>query len=269
MNCLICNNEKKYYFSKTYKNSHYKHLMSEIDIVKYYKCEYCGFVVSKTHQELTSEKWNKLNHDFHHYIENNKTTGNQPPYIEQALMLKLLSENKLIDIDEWIDYGAGYGTLSKLTDKYFNLNLPYYDKYIKSDDTQSEMAKINEQGYKTVISSAIFEHILSRKDLDNINKLVKSDGCLIVHTVVVEKGPKNDNWFYLEPPVHTAFHTNKSMSILMEQWGYKQSIYSPKSKCWVLFKENNSKIKKITNKINEELQTRWFYYKEGFMNYWI
>jgi hypothetical protein len=71
--------------------------------------------------------------------------------------------------------------------------------------------------------------------------------------------------------VHTAFHTNKSMSILMEQWGYAASIYSPQAKSWFLFKNDSPVLQNLEstiNSINRELQTKYFYYKNGFVDYW-
>jgi len=79
---------------------------------------------------------------------------------------------------------------------------------------------------------------------------------------------KDPEWFYLAPPVHTAFHTNKSMGLLMEQWGYEASIYSPKSKCWVLLREDESETARCVESINQRLQSAWFHYKRGFMDYW-
>ena len=59
--------------------------MQDIGTVNYYKCQSCGFVLSKTHSELDENKWADLNRMFHHYIENpqNERTFNQPPYAKQ------------------------------------------------------------------------------------------------------------------------------------------------------------------------------------------
>ena len=117
----------------------------------------------------------------------------------------------------------------------------------------------------------MFEHVLEREHLDYVNNLVDSDGVLMLHTVVCENIPANPNWFYITPMVHTAFHTNKSMNILMEQWGYSDSIYSPQAKSWFLFKKDSPVIQDLENKvshINRELQTKYFFYKNEFMDYW-
>lgn len=114
----------------------------------------------------------------------------------------------------------------------------------------------------------MFEHVINRRDLDEVNNLVSEDGGLFIHTVVVDSIPKDPNWFYIDVPVHTAVHTNRSMAILMEQWGYKSSIYSPQSKTWLLLKKPYKSIRPVIDSINEELQTQWLYGKDGFMDYW-
>lgn len=50
MKCLICNSVSNYYFSKTYSESPIDEFMKKIGQVDYYKCECCGFVLSKTHR---------------------------------------------------------------------------------------------------------------------------------------------------------------------------------------------------------------------------
>ena len=270
MYCIICNFQTEYYFSKTYSIPPIDEFMDAIGIVDYYKCKKCGFVLSKTHTELPSSLWEKLNTDYHHYFENleNKKESHQPPYLEQAIMLRVLASEQLIDIKSIIDYAAGYGTLSTLLEQYLQIHLPIFDPYIQHADSVKYIHADNLGLYKTVINSAMFEHILHRSDLDQINNLVTDNGCLILHTVICETIPKDPDWFYLRPPVHTAFHTNKSMKILMEQWGYSCSAYCPQSKCWILFKQKKNDIEKIFKSINKKLQTDWFYFKDSFVDYW-
>lgn len=270
MNCLICDSRTQYYFSKKYTEYPYDELMKDVGSVEYHKCSNCGFVISKTHAELDTVQWNKLNEDFHHYMENQKEIKeiNQPPYAEQALMLNLLHKNKIIDIDDCLDYAAGYGTLSRILAKYFQIEISIFDPYVQHGDVNRYISEADLGNYKTVINSAMFEHITSREDLDKVNRLVAMDGCLVLHTVVCENIPKNPDWFYLKPPVHTAFHTNRSMEILMKQWGYACSIYCPKSKSWILLKSQASQLPEKVEGINAELQSEWFLFKSGFLDYW-
>lgn len=270
MKCIICNSDSSYYFSKTYSENPFDEFMREIGKVDYYKCKNCGFVLSKTHSELDENKWNSLNHLFHHYIENpdNEKKGKQPPYAEQAMMLCLLGTNGIISTDSMVDYAAGYGSLSNILSKYFDIELPIFDSYVKAGNSNRYIADEELKTYKTVINSAMFEHVLRREDLDCVNNIVEDDGCLIIHTVVCEKVPNDANWFYLRPPIHTAFHTNKSMQVLMDEWDYHSSIYCPQSKCWVLFKNDTEDVKGEIDAVNQELRTNWFFYKKGFVDYW-
>ncbi|WP_214170140.1 class I SAM-dependent methyltransferase [Geoanaerobacter pelophilus] len=245
--------------------------MREIGKVDYYKCKRCGFVLSRTHSKLDENRHIKLNGQFHHFLENlseDEFFGNQPPYAEQAMMIAFLAKIGVISTDNIIDYAAGYGTLSTILAKYYNIDLPLFDPYVQSSNSNRYIAESKLKTYDTVINSAMFEHVLKREDLDRVNSLVNDNGVLIIHTVVCENVPCDPNWFYLRPPVHTAFHTNKSMEILMRQWGYRSSVYCPQSKCWILRKSNIEAIESKLVQLNNELQANWFYYKNSFVDYW-
>ena len=273
MNCLICNSVANYYFSKdhpAYPGSPYQITLK----VDYCKCIECGFVFSRTHQEMDNSEWLELNSSWHHAFENSNSirSNNQPPYSDQALALMILNKNKIINLNDALDYAAGYGTMANILFKYFGKEIKIYDEYVFNSNSNIQyIGKDSLKKYEVVVNSAMFEHILKREDLDSINGLVHADGVLMLHTLVCENVPRDPNWFYLEPLVHTAFHTNKSMEILMKQWGYSATIYSPQAKSWFLFKKgfpNISILESLILKINGELQANYFYYKNGFMDYW-
>jgi Methyltransferase domain len=273
VNCLICGSKSNYFFTKKY-DSYPGGPFPDKYPIDYFKCDNCGFVISKTHADMSENEWGRLNLSWHHHFESSfeDRTNNQPPYAEQAFALIALYENKLINFDSILDYAAGYGTLAKILKKYFNKNISLFDKYVTDSDSNLTYVKTHEvTKYKTVINSAMFEHILKRADLDEVNDLVDDGGILMLHTVVCERVPKDPNWFYLNPMVHTAFHTNKSMEILMEQWGYVASLYSPQAKSWFLFKKDFpelARLDEVAEGINNEFQTKYFYYKTGFVDFW-
>jgi hypothetical protein len=221
---------------------------------------------------MSSSKFEKLNKEVHELFENSVLpeayTGRQPPYIEQALMFNILIKNGFINETSMIDYAGGKGTLSTVLKKYFGVKLFVYEPYVRSDkDIYVETENLKQQ-YELVFNSAFMEHIRFREDLEKMNRLVAEQGCFMFHTVVCENIPKDPNWFYIEAPVHCAFHTNKSMEILMKQWGYNYSIYSPIAKCWLLLKHEMKNMDEKINLINSEFQERYFYYKRGFIDYW-
>ncbi len=269
MNCIICGGESRYYFSKDYSTSPFGAWMSEIGPIAYHRCEGCGFVLSKTHAELSKAAWGELNTRFHAYTSDPDVPNhsNQAPYAEQAIVLATLGRQGVIDTSSMLDFAGGMGTLSSLLGTYFGLRLPIYDPFM-AGDSDVYVGEPAPGSYRTVINSAMFEHVLTRSDLDAVNAVVADDGALIIHTVVCENVPADPDWFYLVPPVHTAFHTNASMRILMQQWGYRSSIYSPKGKCWVLLRGDVQSVEKAVADINIELQNPWLICQDSFVDYW-
>lgn len=271
--CLVCEGETSYYFSKQYQpyeGSPFEQPLA----VDYWKCGHCGFVASRTHQHMSEAQWSALNASWHHFYENHleARVTNQPPYADQALALAMLAGHGLVDLGDAIDYAAGYGTLSRFMGKYFGRPIPIFDRYVTSDDAGLRyVAEADLRTYRLVVNSAMFEHVLNRRALDEVNELVADDGVLMLHTVVCERVPPDPDWFYLRPIVHTAFHTNKSMAILMAQWGYAASVYAPQAKSWYLFKRGCAQLAGLEQRIgdiNREIQTRYFHYKPGFVDYW-
>ncbi|TLD98588.1 class I SAM-dependent methyltransferase [Helicobacter muridarum] len=173
-----------------------------------------------------------------------------------------------------LDYAGGVGSLARILSKYYDIDVLVYEEYMsefKNDGLVNYIQRDKLGKYDVVINSAMFEHITKREHLDHINSLVSEHGTLIVHTLVRENIPKNPNWFYIQP-VHCSFHTNKSMQILMNDWGYSHSLYSPISKCWVMFKIDNpscNKLERYAEDLNSKLQQNYFFYKKGFVDYWL
>jgi len=260
--CFICDHESRFYFRKQFDEY-------GLSNVEYHECPSCGFVFSKTHSEMDAGTWEKLNTSFHEEFENPDTvnSANSPPYLLQAAMLSILLKYQVINLDSCLDWGSGYGRLSTILDKYFGIQINNYDKYMQPERNFLSTNEIKDKKFAVVINSAVFEHVTQRRFLDEINSHVSDEGCLIFHTVVCEKIPQDPNWFYLLP-VHCAFHTNKSMGILMGQWGYSCSIYCPTSKMWILFRKKPKDIEPIVKAINTEFQTDFLYFKSGFVDFW-
>jgi len=279
MNCIICNSTMEYYFSKVYSTGPFVKMMSDIGKVDYYRCPNCGFVHSKTHCELPNDKWVDLNTSFHHYSEymkkkmyseyipSSETKLSPPPHLQEAVLINLLSKNKIINATELLDYGCGYGTLHKILKKYFNIETLLYEPYV-TNNLVNYIRFENLAKYNTVYNGGMFEHIISADVLRHLCSLIDTDGCLIIHTVICENIPADPDWFYLNCPVHCAFHTNKSMEIFMKDNGFVSSLYSPVAKCWVLFRKDPDNIVEKITAINVELQLNYLYYKKGFVDYW-
>lgn len=271
--CLICSGATAYYFSKTYAPFPGSPFAAPLT-VDYWKCAHCGFVASRTHQQMARAQWAALNSSWHHHYENHleDKVSNAPPYAQQALAIAMLHHEGLIDADGGLDYAAGYGSMARFLARHFTIRLRLFDRYVRDSGGGHDYLAEDELGrYPLVVNSAMFEHVLDRAALDEVDALVADDGVLMLHTVVCERIPPDPDWFYLAPMVHTAFHTNKSMELLMQQWGYAASLYSPAAKSWFLFKQGCPALPRLESAvqaINRSLRTTFFHHKAGFVDYW-
>lgn len=251
-----------YFFSKTFN----AFTLGDVD---YWRCSNCGFCASKTHFDMTNEEWTQLNDVFHsesHFRQDNPYNRNQR-YFNQALMLYLISKKEMIRNNKWLDWGSGIGSVALLLRDYFGIELLTYDKYFTPKINSINEEMLIKRDFDLVVNTAVFEHIRNRSTLDEIESYVSTTGCFAIHVLVPEEIPKDPNWMYLVP-VHCAFHTNKSMQILMNQWRYTCSVYNEYSKMWVLFHEDENSVKSKVEILNNSLGWEYLHFKNGFMDYW-
>jgi hypothetical protein len=262
VNCIICGGKMTYYFRKYFTEFR----LMDVD---YFKCENCGFVGSKTHFEMPIKQWQNLNFEAHSYYNKIKTDPNNqpPPYLQQAVMLQVMRDHNFFSSEKWLDWGSGEAKLAKILDKYFSQKLLSYDKYITPNINSVRFDEIENKRFDLVINSAVFEHATNRLIVEEINNYVSKNGSLAIHTLVREEIPKDPNWFYLLP-VHSAFHTNRSMKILMAEWGYKCSTYCVPAKMWVLFRISPVNLEKKVREVNSSLGFEYLLFSKGFMDYW-
>lgn len=262
MKCIICTGDMRYHFSKTFN----AYGLGKVD---YLKCEECGFSASGTHFEMTSGEWEALNLAFHDHSEareDNPYNRNQR-YFNQALMLNLLARERIVGEGLWLDWGSGSGRLSMQLLRHFDRRLHNFDRFMQPKLLSLNQEELTPGRYALVANTAVFEHVRSRATLDEIESYVAPDGCLAVHTLVRGEIPADPEWMYLLP-VHCAFHTNRSMDILMRQWGYTCSVYNEHSKMWVLFKGEPRETSSRAASLNDFLGWEYLHFKPGFVNYW-
>jgi len=259
MDCIICNSKMSYYFTKNFE-------VYGLKSVDYHICNNCGFFASKTHYGMSKQEWEELNLKFHndHNIRNNPYNRNQR-YFNQGLLLHLMIKSNFFSNEEFLDWGSGAGSLSKISNHFFEINIKNYDKYFEPE--LNKVSELKKRNFDLVISTGVFEHVTDRETLDEIESYTLPTGALAIHTLVPERIPKDSEWMYLLP-VHCSFHTNKSMGNLMKQWGYLCSVYNEHSKMWVLFKEDMLMIKLKVELMNKKLGWNYLKFKEGFVDYW-
>lgn len=262
MNCIICNGNMNHYFVKHFD-------AYDLDDVEYVRCSSCGFAASATHFAMCEREWEELNERYHSdsFSRTDNPYNRNQRYFNQALMLHLLHRSGLVPSGEWLDWGSGAGSLSMQLHRHFGLRLNNFDQYMKPELFALEREDLLPRGYQVVVNTAVFEHVRSRRTLNEIESYVAQDGCLCIHTLVRGEIPADPEWMYLLP-VHCAFHTNKSMDILMRQWGYQCSIYNEHAKMWIMFKHPPDEVEREVTRLNKLVGWEYLRFKAGFMDFW-
>lgn len=266
MKCMICCNQMNPYFIKQFN-------FPGLDTVEYVKCVNCKFVISKTHYELSDEDWQTINEKYHSLYQGKgeniddprwmKRLQNQAEVIADIVGLGLVPKNF-----PWVDFGCGDGKLPDLLMEKYSLHMDKFDRYMYNEKFLME-ENLKNSKFSFVITTSVIEHLLKREMLEEINDLVSDNGVMGLHLLVAEEVPDDPDWFYLLP-VHCAFHTNKSMQILFDAWGYSCSIYNLSSQLWIFFKSDPDKIEKTVTNANRKSgrEKLYYHFKRGFMDYW-
>jgi hypothetical protein len=264
MKCLICNGAMAYYFSKTFDGFG----LAKVD---YWRCSGCGFALSKTHADMTDREWAALNHEYHSTYQGTDSNPDDPRWVarleSQATVLDDAARTGLLGTQgQWLDYACGDGKLSDLLAGR-GRRLLKYDRYMQRRKDYLSEGELRPRRFGLVLTTSVFEHFTRREQFDAVEKLVAEDGVLGLHTMVCERVPADASWFYLLP-VHCAFHTNKSMSILFEQWGFRSSVYHVDSRLWFWFRGPDSEIEERVGRANQRQNAPTYLYKKGFVDYW-
>lgn len=250
--CIVCGERLEYSFSKTFADF-------DLGRVDYAKCPECGFMASVTHMRMSFGEWLSLNGSYHSF-HGGEEAPDDPRWVRrlrlQSRLIAELAEKGVLSVKRpWLDYGCGDG---KLCDMLAGRGLEAlkYDRYMTAfpgliDERQLEAGR----PYDLVISTAVFEHLLRREDLDFIPGLLSDKGALALHTWAAATVPEDPSWFYLLP-VHCSFFSNMSMSILFRDWGFQCSLYHPEARMWFWLRED------------AELELEGFVFEHGFVDYW-
>lgn len=161
MKCIVCNNALVFYFDKVFD-------CYGLSTVHYWRCPACGFVMSRTHCEMSHKDWSHLNLKFHEdvAIMKHNPQNRPPPYLQQALMLHVSRVADLLSDGAWLDWAAGEAQLSTILLRYFGRRLLNYDKYRQSSLHPVRKEELRKQQFMLVVNSAMFEHVRTRQTLD-------------------------------------------------------------------------------------------------------
>lgn len=264
MNCIICDGTMAFHFSKTFDSFG----LTKVD---YWRCDDCGFSISKTHADMSPAEWTALNEAYHSAYLGSEANPDDPRWIE-----RLQSQSRLLDDaaglgllkaqGRWLDYACGDGKLSELLEGS-GRTLLKYDRYMGGRAGYLSDAALRSRSFDFVITTSVFEHLTRREHFDSIENLLSDEGVLGLHTLVREEIPRDPDWFYLLP-VHCAFHTNRSMSRLLQQWGYVSSVYNVDARLWLCFKKMPAALREQIERANRRPQGPQYILADGFVDYW-
>lgn len=265
MKCIICGSSMNFFFSKQFR-------AFGLDKVEYWRCQGCGFVLSKTHAEMAPVAWEKLNCEFHGLYQGTGCDPGDPRWLtrlqNQALMLCDAADIGLLNRSgRWLDYACGDGSLSYILRTHHNLRLLNYDRYMPNREDYIGENDLVPGSFDFVITTSVFEHFTRREQFDAVEVLLSKYGVLGIHTLVCESVPADPTWFYMNP-VHCAFHTNASMEILFRQWGYTCSVYNAEAQLWLWFKNAPRDVDASIRLANSRTHGPVYILKSGFVDYW-
>jgi cyclopropane fatty-acyl-phospholipid synthase-like methyltransferase len=265
MRCEICAGEAFHDFSKTFD-------AFGLGRVEYWRCRDCGFVLSRTHAELSPEAFARMNDLCHSTYQGQEANDLDPRWksrlAAQAQALADLAGAGLLAPDgRWLDFGCGDGGLSTLLKAGHGLTLLKYDEYMGQGNDYLSAGDLEGRAFDMVITTSVFEHLTRRAQWDRIEALVAPSGALAIHTLVAEHVPSDPSWFYLQPP-HSAFFSNAAMDRLFRDWGYSCSIYNVGASLWVWFRGDPADVARRVERLNARRPDTPFLFKAGFLDYW-
>ena len=263
--CLVCSSPVDAFFTKDF------HGACGLNMVEYTRCGSCGFVSSRTHQEMADDQWKTLNDCYHSTYLGGDSNDDDPRWLGriyvQANTIQSLTQLGLLPRqDPWIDWGCGDGKLADILSEAL-LPTGKYDEFMGAESAgwlrQQDLAA---ESFDLVVSTSVLEHFRRPSDFSKVMGLVSNSGVVALHTLVRDAVPGDPSWFYLLP-VHCAFYTNASMQILFDKWGFTASLYAVDARMWFWFRTRGDEVEGALPRLGL-LTDQEFHFKRGFVDYW-
>lgn len=264
MKCFVCGAEMEPFLEKDFH-------METLGTCEYVRCVDCGLVVSRTHYEMDTEAWQKLNYECHSFYQGTDSNDVDPNWISrlkaQSDMLSGLFLEKIVsDRCRCLDYGCGDGKLVDMINGTVGKSIfKKYDEFMgveKAGYLQKE--EIEGSKFDLLVTGSVFEHLIGRPDVDKVFNLLSDDGTFGLHTMVCDEVPNDSQWFYFLP-VHCTFYTNESMRRIFVQYGFKGCAYHVESRMWLFFR-NAKQYERLASCMNE-IPGKW-QTSDAFVDYW-
>lgn len=259
MQCMICEARTSPYLTKQFD-------LHGLGTVHYDRCVDCGFVFSRTHFEMTTEEWERLNATYHHGYQNSTVNQDDPNWVERLLaqaraIAQLTRIGFLSQQARWVDYACGDGKLGRILGDV-GLDTACFDRYMGQAGYLTE-AELLADEHDLVLNTSYLEHIRSIRQIEEMLELLADDGVFAFHTAVNRVVPRDPHWFYFLP-VHCAFYSDESMRRLFQRHGFKYCVFHRESTLW--FWARTDRVRQAFDRVRRLELGPSFYAATDFVN---
>lgn len=226
--CRICGGKSKLLFrSKIFHNKY---------DAEYYHCPNCGF--------LQAENLEWLNEAYNTPVTE-EDTGVLYRNVEWRKYISIILFNLLNPNGKFLDYGGGYGLLTRLL-RDIGFEFYHYDKYCENIVAQGFEGNLNDK-YDAITTIETFEHFAD--PLHEIEHMLElSDTIIFTEEILPQPIPEPEEWWYycLNHGQHISFYSNKTLKYIADKFGlYYFNVYN----LHILSKQNfETKINYLKNK---------------------
>jgi SAM-dependent methyltransferase len=188
----------------------------------YFRCTSCHliFVPKEYHLDPEEEKNRYSTHT--NTLDDKKYVAYLSEIANSALALPVQSPRVL-------DFGSGP---SQVLAKILN------DRGVQCashDPLYGIFADKGGERFDIIVACEAFEHLRDiQKEISLINRLLKPEGFLYVHTQLYDEVKDFPSWWYIKDQTHISFYCEKTMQAMAEMMGKK--IYSTNKKDTVIFR---------------------------------
>lgn len=200
MICKICNQKNKSIFASI--------ILNKYDI-KYYYCEYCGFLQTEEPYWLDEAYSESINVSDTGYMQRN---------LQLSQKLTILLSLFFGKNTKYLDYAGGYGVFVRIMrDIGFDF---YWDDKFTTNLFSRGFKYDSKTKIEAVTTFESFEHFVN--PIEEIEKLLTISNNIIFSTEILPNPiPNPENWWYygLDHGQHISFYSEKTFDFIAKKYG--------------------------------------------------
>lgn len=172
----------------------------------YYDCDGCKAIVKDVKHYLSHDE-EKVVYETHNNDVNDIRYQKFASPMTNYVIEKFLPKHK------GLDFGSGTGPVISSMLKKKDYNIVQYDPYFAPD------LNVFNNTYDYIVSCEVFEHFYEPKtEIDRLTSLLKSNGALLIMTLLYNDGIDFNTWFYRKDPTHVFIFRKETIAYIENQW---------------------------------------------------